>query len=549
MRAVALALALSLATPVAAADGPIRRFALVAGASRGGAERTPLRYATSDARDVSRVLRRLGGVALDDLVLLEEPDAERLRAAVTTVAAEAGRARAAGRRVELFLYYSGHSDESGLLLGASRLTYAELRRELDRVPAEVRVAILDSCASGAITRAKGGTRRPPFMLDASSRVSGHAFLTSSAADEAAQESDRLRASFFTHALVTGLRGAADASGDGVVTLNEAYQFAFRETLAGTEASLAGPQHATYDIGLVGSGDVVMTDLRRADALLVVPEPIEGRVFVRDAAGQLVAELRKARGTRVELAVDEGRHAVQVAQDRRVLAGAFDVAASGHAVIDEARLTVIPREPTLARGDAAEPGPVPAAHDARRRNHLVFTARGGEALRPGPALRGYAIDVALEGWFAGVVGVELASGFQSFGGEVVGRFPRMGTLEDLEAVARDSVAVVPLTATLKLAIPGRWLRPHVLAGVGVSYVHAQRHPVELPLDLVPGYEWIETRMLSAGAHVGAGAVLRFGRRTSAVVDVRYSVAFPAQVAFDEVPLDVLRMTAGLSFTIL
>ncbi len=239
-RVLAGFLLLSLAVPVRAADGPTRRFAVVAGASLGGAGRTPLRYAASDARDVARVLRRLGGVALDDLVLVEEPDADRLRAALVTVAAEADRAHRAGRRVELFVYYSGHSDEEGLLLGTSRLAYADLRHELDRVPADVRVAILDSCASGAITRAKGGVHRPPFLLDESSRVSGHAFLTSSAADEMAQESDRLRASFFTHALLTGLRGAADASADGVVTLNEAYQFAFRETLAGTEALAGGP---------------------------------------------------------------------------------------------------------------------------------------------------------------------------------------------------------------------------------------------------------------------------------------------------------------------
>ena len=44
--------------------------------------------------------------------------------------------------------------------------------------------------------------------------------------EAAQESDRICASYFTHYLVSGFRGAADLSGDGKVTLNEAYQFAF-----------------------------------------------------------------------------------------------------------------------------------------------------------------------------------------------------------------------------------------------------------------------------------------------------------------------------------
>ena len=43
-----------------------------------------------------------------------------------------------------------------------------------------------------------------------------AFLTSSAETESAQESDRIRASYFTHYLISGFRGAADLSGDGSI---------------------------------------------------------------------------------------------------------------------------------------------------------------------------------------------------------------------------------------------------------------------------------------------------------------------------------------------
>ena len=81
------------------------------------------------------------------------------------------------------------------------------------------------------------------MAGGAAEVRGHAYLTSSSADEAAQESDRIGGSFFTHFLVTGLRGAADADSDKRVTLDEAYRFAFDETLARTEAIGGGPQHA------------------------------------------------------------------------------------------------------------------------------------------------------------------------------------------------------------------------------------------------------------------------------------------------------------------
>ena len=94
---------------------------------------------------------------------------------------------------------------------------------------------------------------------------GHAFLTSSSEDEAAQESDRIGASFFTHYLVSGLRGAADVTGEGKVSLNEAYQFAFHETLGRTSETQVGAQHPAYDIELSGTGDVVMTDLRQTSA--------------------------------------------------------------------------------------------------------------------------------------------------------------------------------------------------------------------------------------------------------------------------------------------
>src|SRR5690606_5434129 len=230
-------------------------------------------------------------------------------------------ARRGGTRVELFVYYSGHSDEEGLLLGEERFGYDELRAALESLPADVRVAILDSCASGALTRRKGGVRRPPFLVDAASHVQGHAFLTSSSADEAAQESDRIGASFFTHFLLSGLRGAADTSRDGKVTLNEAYQFAFAETLARTSRTSAGAQHPAYEMQLAGTGDLVMTDLRSTAAGLVVDEAVGGRIFVRDESGALVVELRKERmAPPVELGLAPGAYVVTV-DDRGALSEA------------------------------------------------------------------------------------------------------------------------------------------------------------------------------------------------------------------------------------
>ena len=298
------------ASVAATADGVrLRRFALMAGFNDGGPTRPQLRYAASDAHAMIRVLESLGGIAPEDVVLVSAAT----RASFLDAFVRLGRLVVAGRvpgvRREVVVYYSGHSDEDGLLIGADRVSYDELRARIQAIPAEVRLAILDSCASGAFTRHKGGVRRAPFLLDASADTKGHAFLTSSAINEVAQESDRIGASFFTHYLVSGLRGAADVNRDRRVTLQEAFQFAAQETLARTETTRGGPQHAAYEFDLVGTSDLVVTDVRSTQATLALAPDLAGRIGVRDAAGNLVVELRKMGGHGIELGLEAGPYVV------------------------------------------------------------------------------------------------------------------------------------------------------------------------------------------------------------------------------------------------
>jgi uncharacterized caspase-like protein len=219
-------LALSLSLLLAQSpEATLRRFALIAGANDGGNARVTLRYANTDARAMSKVLTQLGGVDPRDVVVVEDPSPLELTRALEALAERLRAAKAGPSRVEAFFYDSGHSDEEGLLLKGDRLPYAALRSKLEALPAEVRIAVLDSCESGALNLVKGGAPRPSFLVDASSSLSGHAFLTSASADEAAQESERLKASIFTHFFLWGLRGAADTNRDGRITLAEAYQYA------------------------------------------------------------------------------------------------------------------------------------------------------------------------------------------------------------------------------------------------------------------------------------------------------------------------------------
>ncbi len=343
--------AASLAAPNASTVR-LRRYVLLVGVDDGGPTRARLRYATSDARNMGRVLQSLGGVAASDVVFVSDGSRAAIDAAFADVERRLRAGVTPGVRRELLVYYSGHSDEDGLMVGKDRLSYDELRTRVQRASADLRVVILDSCASGAFTRRKGGVRRPPFLLDTSIDMRGHAFLTSSAADERAQESDRIAASYFTYYLVSGLRGAADTNQDRRVTLQEAYQFASQETLARTERSQAGPQHAAYEFDLAGTGDMVVTDVRGTQSGLVLTPELGGRITVREANGALVAELRKPPGNTIELGLEPGAYVVTMERGNPTLQANVALVAGSHTQLAAAAFHPgPPRELAMARGDA------------------------------------------------------------------------------------------------------------------------------------------------------------------------------------------------------
>jgi hypothetical protein len=357
--------ALSAEDAPAADSRVVRRFGVFVGANNGGSERARLQWAVSDAQRMSQVMYELGGMVPEDSLMLTDPRQSDIQQALNGMRLQVAQAQGEARRVEFIFYYSGHSDEDGLLIGNERLSYKTLRQAVTEVKADVTIAVLDSCASGAFTRTKGGVRVQPFLVDASNDMRGYAFLTSASETEAAQESDRLGASFFTHYLVSALRGAA-ANGSGRVTLNEAYRYAFNETLARTEASTSGPQHPSYDINLSGTGDLVLSDLSQPSAAIILKEDIEGRVFVRDAKGYLVMEVNKGSGKPVTLALQPGSYTLRI----ETASGVFQAPAKlsmrqqygiGMANFERAQLVA-----TRSRGNA----PAEAAAEAAARDSSV-----------------------------------------------------------------------------------------------------------------------------------------------------------------------------------
>ena len=348
---IACCLAASSAS-IAAAPAALteaRRFVVVVAHHDGGPGRALLQHAGTDAASMRDVLLEVGGVAERDVRFVVDKDRHAVEDVLAELTATAGRAKAAGARVEVVFYYSGHADEDGLVFGREHLPWETFKDHISGIEADVKVVVLDACASGAAVRNKGGRRRAPLLVDARTAPRGHVYLTSSAADEASQESDRLGGSFFTHALVSGLRGAADVSADGLVTLDEAYRFAFQETLARTTTSTGGAQHANYDIQLSGAGQLVLTDIRDTSGRLVLDEDIGGRVFVRDLGERrLVAEVTKLKGFALPLALPPGGYDVVVVEGASATRAIARVTSQG-ATVSASSFDPVDLEAAVPRG--------------------------------------------------------------------------------------------------------------------------------------------------------------------------------------------------------
>lgn len=329
----------------------VHRYALIAGANNGGPGRPLLKYAVSDAYAFLNVMKGLGGVNPDRSILLVDPDARSFLRALDNAENTLSQERSRYKRIELIFYYSGHSDEHGILLGKEKIPYIEIRKRIEKMKADVKIAILDSCSSGAFTRTKGGIMRSPFLVDSSNDMKGFAFMTSSSSDEASQESDKIQGSFFTHFLITGLRGAADMSRDGRITLNEAYQFAYNETLSRTEKTMAGAQHPNYNIQMNGTGDVIMTDIRKSSTALVLNRNISGKIYIHDSDNILVAELTKPFGIETELGLGSGKYRIVNDNFSSISESEIDLSGTKKVMLAQNDMKSGEREKTSSRGDA------------------------------------------------------------------------------------------------------------------------------------------------------------------------------------------------------
>jgi hypothetical protein len=380
---LAVVAALLAAWPAAAA-ARIERFAVVIGNNRGDDRDVQLRYAETDAARLHGVLRELGNFEPANMVLLQDGDGATVTSTLVAVNARI-RSVASNPDVQtmLVVYFSGHADASTLHVGKGRVALREIAQLVQGSAATFRLLIVDACRSGAITTLKGGSVVAPFAIpdEPALRGEGFAFLTATAADEDAQESDELRGSFFTHALVSGLMGAADRDGDGDIVLDEAYRYAYDATLRATSRTFAGLQHPSYQYDFRGQGDLVLTQPRafvpQRGALRFKP----GMAYLLmrdDANGPVVAEIAAQANAR-SLSVPPGAYFIRARGPDFVLEGKVQARAGAATEVDGAGFNRITHARLVRKGGQNAPGSSQGVElGARLRSALP----NGEGVCPG-----------------------------------------------------------------------------------------------------------------------------------------------------------------------
>jgi hypothetical protein len=447
------------------AHADVDRYAVLVGANDGAADEERLHFGERDAQRVGEALGDVGGVPAENQILLVGKSAEQVRRALIAMNE---RIRISGRTAVLFVYYSGHGDADALHLGDTQLPLRELEALVRGSAADVRILVIDSCRSGAVTRVKGGTPAPPITLSDPGGVDeGVIVLTASAAGEDAQESDALGGSFFTHYLISALRGAADTDGDHRVTVAEAFQYTRDQTVLASARTLGGVQHPTFYYDLRGRTELVLASLGTAHGLGRLTLPAGATWLVaRKGDDGVVGEIGADAAVRT-LSVRAGTYAVHGRARDALLDGTVEVAGDRETTLDPDELSHTTYARLVRKG----------------RGEILPSAIG---VFGGPAVRSTIVRGATP-CAGAMIGATWARADLTWS-------PRLAACTG--QFRNDTLSARTDAATLDLRVARAWDLPHVTLDVGVTAGAELLHERFTTRGLAPP-------RTSAAAHVDAG----------------------------------------------
>ena len=231
-----------------------------------------------DAEDFARVLQSQDICAFDNVnILLNEPEYV-----------------VRGTIEELFdqkkpddlivLYFSGHGvrDELGALylavkntnrfrLRSTAIKSDFIKEAMDQSRSKRQVLILDCCNSGAFAQGtKAATGVSIGTASAFEAGYGRIILTASDSTQFAWEGDKVigetENSLFTHFLVEGLEGEADLDGNGHITVDELYDYAYEKV------KFATPKQTPSKFSSRQQGEIILRQNMRMEDIKPVALP-------------------------------------------------------------------------------------------------------------------------------------------------------------------------------------------------------------------------------------------------------------------------------------
>ncbi|MFC1489552.1 caspase domain-containing protein, partial [Thermodesulfobacteriota bacterium] len=206
-----------------------------------------LKYAVNDAKIFYNHLVEHNHIPAENVTLLlnQEATLTKIRSTLGTYLKSK-----AGKDDMVVIFFAGHGaterdtsspDGDGLEkyllpfdvdlkdLYATALPMGELSRIFNRIRSERLIFIADACysgASGGRTISTTGLRAniSETFIERIASGKGRVIITASGANEVSAEKDELQHGVFTYFLIEGLKGAADMNKDGLVTVDEAYNY-------------------------------------------------------------------------------------------------------------------------------------------------------------------------------------------------------------------------------------------------------------------------------------------------------------------------------------
>ncbi len=258
----------------------------------------------ADARHV-RLLTRLDrttAAAHPDLLTVQPPRRAEVLTALADLRERVLHAKASGRRTRFYFVYAGHGDMEGgagyLDLEDGRIDAAFLEDEIvGRIPADEQHIVLDSCNSFFVVnpRKPGGKRwaTPRDMaLGFASRHPNVGLFLSTNSEAEVYEWSEIESGIFSHEVRSGLSGAADVDGDGVISYAELAGFVER---ANANLPRANVRPQIFYRGPAGDAAGALFDVRPARGRRLVLGPTAQRLWVRGAAGERLVDLHKEEG--------------------------------------------------------------------------------------------------------------------------------------------------------------------------------------------------------------------------------------------------------------